>query len=126
MRKITEIGIPVIITLHDQRLITGGCHTSLDCREFQSGCKNCPKISYLLRPKVRRNSKDLHNFFNNSYQNLQVTAPSNFMKRQSSKSSIMSYRNLTFLPNHIPRYVNNKMPKTAEKKYFINCTIDGS
>jgi len=120
MRKITEIGIPVIITLHDQRLITGGCHTSLDCREFQSGCKNCPKISYLLRPKVRRNSKDLHNFFNNSYQNLQLTAPSNFMISQASKSSIMGSRNVTFLPNPIPRYVHNKMPKTlvASKSIF--------
>lgn len=86
LRKIIEIGIPVVITLHDQRLITGGCHASLDCRQFENGCKKCPKVSRLLHSRVRKNSKDLHKLFNNCYDNLKLTTPSKFMVTQASKA----------------------------------------
>ena len=112
LRKIIEIGIPVVITLHDQRLITGGCHASLDCSKFQSGCKKCPKVSRLLHSSVRKNARDLRQLFNSDYQNLKLTTPSNFMVSQATKSWIMSSQKVTFLPNSIPRYVNNKLPRS--------------
>jgi glycosyltransferase involved in cell wall biosynthesis len=120
LRKIIETGLPVVVTLHDQRLITGGCHASLDCSEFQSGCKKCPKVSRLLHSNVRKNARDLRKLFNNDYQNLKLTTPSNFMVSQASKSWIMSSQKVTFLPNSIPRYVNDKLPKSkvASKSIF--------
>ena len=115
LQKITKLGIPVVITLHDQRLTTGGCHYSLDCREFQSGCNNCPKVSHLLRSKVRRNSRDLRELFTNNYQNIKLTAPSNFMVSQAAKSSIMSSQKVIFLPNLIPKYMNYNKSKNRIK-----------
>ena len=117
LRKILEIGIPVVITLHDQRLATGGCHYSLDCRKFQSGCNNCPKVSHLLRSKVRQNSRDLRKFFANSYPGMTLTAPSNFMVNEASKSSILSSQKVVFLPNSIPKHMNyNKTKNKIESK----------
>jgi glycosyltransferase involved in cell wall biosynthesis len=113
LRKIVELGIPVVITLHDQRLATGGCHYSLDCRKFQSGCNNCPKVNHLLRFKVHQNSRDLHKLFANTYQNIKLTAPSNFMVSEASKSSILSSQKVIFLPNSIPKHMN---PNKAENK----------
>ena len=112
LQKIIETGVPVVVTLHDQRLITGGCHASLDCRKFENGCKKCPKVNRLLHYNVRKNAKDLRQLFNNGYQNLKLTTPSNFMVSQASKSWIMSSQKVTFLPNPIPRYVNNKLPRS--------------
>ena len=112
LRKIIETGVPVVVTLHDQRLITGGCHASLDCSKFQSGCKKCPKVSRLLHSSVRKNARDLRQLFNSDYQNLKLTTPSNFMVSQATKSWIMSSQKVTFLPNSIPRYVNNKLPRS--------------
>ena len=112
LQKIIEIGIPVVVTLHDQRLITGGCHASLDCRKFENGCKKCPLVSRLLHSSVRKNSRDSRHLFNNSYQNLKLTTPSNFMVSQASKSWIMSSQKVTFLPNPIPKYEHNKVSKS--------------
>lgn len=114
LRKIIEIGIPVVITLHDQRLITGGCHASLDCRQFENGCKKCPKVSRLLHSRVRKNSKDLHKLFNNCYDNLKLTTPSKFMVTQASKSWVMSSQKVIFLPNPIPKYEQTQVLKAID------------
>jgi glycosyltransferase involved in cell wall biosynthesis len=112
LRKIIEIGIPVVITLHDQRLITGGCHASLDCSEFLSGCKKCPMVSRLFHSSVRKNSRDSRQLFNIRRQNLKLTTPSNFMVSQASKSWIMSSQKVTFLPNPIPKYEHDEESKS--------------
>jgi glycosyltransferase involved in cell wall biosynthesis len=112
LRKIIETGVPVVVTLHDQRLITGGCHASLNCSEFQSGCKKCPMVSQLLHSSIRKNARDLRQLFSNRYQNLKLTTPSNYMVNQASKSWIMSSQKVTFLPNSIPKYVNHNLPKS--------------
>lgn len=112
LRKIIETGVPVVVTLHDQRLITGGCHASLNCSEFQSGCKKCPMVSQLLHSSIRKNARDLRQLFSNRYQNLKLTTPSNYMVNQASNSWIMSSQIVTFLPNSIPKYVNHNLPKS--------------
>lgn len=40
----------VVFTLHDARLATGGCHTTLSCLEFKNLCKQCPasRLDYLV------------------------------------------------------------------------------
>jgi glycosyltransferase involved in cell wall biosynthesis len=119
LRKIIEIGIPIVVTLHDQRLITGGCHTSLDCRKFENGCKKCPMVSPLLHSKIRKNSRGLRQLFNASYHNLRLTTPSNFMVSQASKSWIMSSQKVTFLPNPITKYGHNNEPRAILKSKNI-------
>jgi len=111
LQKIILLGIPIVITLHDERLITGGCHYSLDCGQFHTACKKCPKINPLLRHKVRKNSKELGQLFNNSHKNLKLATPSNFMVRQALRSSIMKSQNVIFLPNPIPNYIQSKGPR---------------
>jgi glycosyltransferase involved in cell wall biosynthesis len=34
--------LPIVWTLHDMNTITGGCHYSLSCYNYQGGCPNCP------------------------------------------------------------------------------------
>ena len=47
--SVKDLGIlgkdfPLVFTLHDERLLTGGCHITLGCEKFISGCKNCPAV----------------------------------------------------------------------------------
>lgn len=45
IKTYSDAGYRVILTLHDQRYFTGGCHYSFDCQQYESGCKKCPLIS---------------------------------------------------------------------------------
>jgi glycosyltransferase involved in cell wall biosynthesis len=35
---------PVVLNVHDERLLTGACHITFDCSRYLSGCKKCPQI----------------------------------------------------------------------------------
>ena len=43
--KILGERFPLVFTLHDERLLTGGCHMTLGCNQFLTGCVNCPAVS---------------------------------------------------------------------------------
>lgn len=47
-------GLPIVYTLHDVWCSTAVCHLNGTCQGSASGCKECPIVSPLLRPMVRR------------------------------------------------------------------------
>jgi len=44
-----------IIKAADDWYLTGGCHYSMDCQQWQTGCTNCPHMNALGRLVVRAN-----------------------------------------------------------------------
>jgi glycosyltransferase involved in cell wall biosynthesis len=48
-----------VITLHDERFFTGGCHQSHGCLKFVSGCQNCPQVQPVFRPLVEKQRSEL-------------------------------------------------------------------
>jgi glycosyltransferase involved in cell wall biosynthesis len=48
-----------VITLHDERFYTGGCHQSHGCLKFVGGCQNCPQVQPVFRPLVERQRSEL-------------------------------------------------------------------
>ena len=49
---------PLVFTLHDERLLTGGCHMTLGCNRFLTGCRECPAVS-LNRSLIARKKGEL-------------------------------------------------------------------
>ena len=103
LQKLLASGVPVVVTMHDQRLMTGGCHVTLDCDQFKYGCHSCPRITNILRSSIRRNSKTFRKFFSEIYPNLQLVAPSRFMIGESAKSQILEKQEVLFVSNPIPQ-----------------------
>lgn len=48
-----------VVTLHDERFYTGGCHQSHGCLKFVSGCQNCPQVQPLFRLLVEKQKSEL-------------------------------------------------------------------
>lgn len=46
MDQLEQLGrkLPLVFTMHDQRLITGGCHVTYGCKNFTQGCNSCPAV----------------------------------------------------------------------------------
>jgi glycosyltransferase involved in cell wall biosynthesis len=49
---------PTIFVAHDCRLATGGCHVTLGCEQFKSGCKNCPAAKIKTLSSISKTSLD--------------------------------------------------------------------
>jgi hypothetical protein len=44
----------IVITLHDQRLLTGGCHYSQECTQYKRKCSECPQVRSAFRKFVEK------------------------------------------------------------------------
>jgi glycosyltransferase involved in cell wall biosynthesis len=82
---------PVIWTLHDEHLFTGGCHYSESCRGFETDCSNCPLLAESSLPDIASHSlKAKLNAFQQFQPKMKVVAPSQWMVNKASKSSLLS------------------------------------
>jgi glycosyltransferase involved in cell wall biosynthesis len=99
LRTIRKIKKPIVWTLRDMWLMTGGCHHSFECSKYQGYCAKCPVLgssrdydlsSYILRYKRRTISDKIY-----------YVAISNWLKDVASKSSLLKGMNIRVIHNGI-------------------------
>lgn len=71
-----------VITLHDERFYTGGCHQSHGCLKFVSGCQNCPQVQPIFRPLVERQKSALREIIREDV-NVFFVCPSTWILRRA-------------------------------------------
>ena len=97
--KFLNAGFPVVLTMHDQRIFTGGCHYSFECQGFQKNCNDCPIISAGLKhwpSRVIKKAKRLPNTLDSKFH---LIAPSNWMLEQAQNSTLVGSSRIHFVPN---------------------------
>jgi len=100
LRDLLSLGFRVVITLHDERFFTGGCHYSLQCSNFTDTCSNCP-----LTPKssfqfiIKRNHRNLKRLVETYDRQLTFVAPSQWIMNQAKMSSILHNAHVIHQPN---------------------------
>lgn len=84
LRKLSK-EFPIVFTMHDERLLTGGCHNHLDCAEFNSGCGNCPALRLPISKRVRKARIQSERLIHEN--NVRITSPSNWLKKEVEEST---------------------------------------
>ncbi|MEZ7497295.1 glycosyltransferase [Flavobacterium sp. Arc3] len=108
----------IVWTLHDSFIFTGGCHTTYDCLGYQNSCGAC---NYLNSEKENDISKKLWKKkfkYLHDYGNINLTAPSNWMKICAESSSIFKNKNVTCIPNLIDTEIYTAKSKVDSKSFF--------
>jgi len=114
--KLSKIGYNVVVTLHDQRLFTGGCHYAFDCKGFESVCKNCPQAPITLSPLVSRNIRRSRKLASLGLK-LFVIAPSRWMQDQVIKSQIVPPAQIRYVPNSLgPNFSSGLVARKSPSK----------
>ncbi len=88
---------PTIFHIHDARLMTGGCHFTLDCDSYLEGCIKCPATK-TMRPFVRKSFLNSEIIFQSS-RPYALIFPSRWLERKFQSSSI--YVNATVKTNSL-------------------------
>lgn len=100
----------VVITLHDERLYTGGCHYSLECNGFKTNCGKCPEVPLLLESIPRRNHSRTKVALDLSAQNVKVVAPSHWISERLKSSKLGEKAVIRVIPNCLvleaPKFLN--------------------
>jgi glycosyltransferase involved in cell wall biosynthesis len=104
-QELSRINKPIVITLHDLRLITGGCHAEIDCNKYQIGCTACPKVYKSFRPNVAKGKERLTSAIQNS-SNITLVSPSEWLSSRILMSG--------FFPKSKVKVINNPVPHNFE------------
>jgi len=97
--KLNKMGFPIIITLHDQRTMTGGCHYALDCNNFEKECANCPQLRRGQRGIPQLTWRRAKHTFEKMNSKFALIAPSNWMLQEARRSSLLKNIWIEFIPN---------------------------
>ena len=82
---------PIVFTLHEMSMLTGGCSYAYDCRGFEKQCGNCPQLGnrqsndFSRRSWMRKNEA----YTQRDSANLHFAADSHWIASQAAKSSLL-------------------------------------
>lgn len=98
---------PVIVTLHDQRFFTGGCHYSFSCTGFQNECRSCPQVRLPFRalPKRELAHNKMASLGNGQ---IKFISPSRWLADLARKSSLLANHAIHVIENPIPQEIFNQ------------------
>ena len=93
--------VPIVITLHDQRFFTGGCHYSFECDGFIGDCKECPQVRSIFDVIPEKSLKKSINAFE-KMRNLEAIAPSKWLADLALKSRVLGKNKVWTVANPVP------------------------
>lgn len=95
--------IPIVWTLHDMNLFTGGCHYDSHCGGFKSGCGSCPILKsdkrFDLSYAIHREKRAL--FENLPKAALTLVSPSKWLANLAVESAFFADQIIRVIPNGI-------------------------
>ena len=97
--RLQKAGYKIMMTLHDERIFTGGCHYALECRGFESGCKSCPFIPPTLKSVPSRNLRKANKVLTSDQNRITVIAPSSWIAQEFAKSLFAESLRIAVIPN---------------------------
>ncbi len=100
--QIINSGKKLFITLHDERMFTGGCHYSRNCESFIKSCERCPQATIFGKKLVSESQKKSIQIFS-STRNVQIIAPSHWIKEKAHRSKALKNCKIEVIRNPIPQ-----------------------
>lgn len=103
----------VFVTLHDERVFTGGCHYTRDCDKFISICDGCPQSRVISNALIVRSQQKLIQTFSNRNR-VRFVAPSKWIKDEALKSTVLAGSQISVVRNPVPE-IFFKIRKIADE-----------
>lgn len=100
LKKLAQLGKPIVWTLHDMWAFTGGCHYSGGCQNFKAQCGDC---SFLKAPSASDLSHQIWLKKNRIFKGLdiQFVACSRWLAEVAKSSALLAGRDVRPIPNPI-------------------------
>lgn len=122
IRRLSELGKPVVWTLHDMWAFTGGCHYSRGCNHFEQSCGNCP---YLNRPSNNDLSHRIWSRKQRLYPpGIQYVTCSEWLAGVARSSSLLTNYPVTSVPNPIDVSLFRVIDEEQKRNFWLSKGIN--
>jgi glycosyltransferase involved in cell wall biosynthesis len=108
--KLSTDSKKVILTLHDERLFTGGCHYSGECTGYQNSCKNCPLVRGVFKALPQYSLKTTLKSLQSANQ-IEFVTPSSWLAEKAHLSAALKARSIHVISNPIPEIFSPTLGK---------------
>ena len=98
-RELLLQGFRLVFTLHDMRLLTGGCHYSLNCHNYLKSCDSCPFLPSFFRGIPPRNLANFRELLTQFSTQIELICPSVWLQTLAVESQILPKESIHFIPN---------------------------
>ena len=91
----------VVWTLHDMWPITGGCHYSGSCKEFQNSCSSCPAVIGAFQRSIESQLSLKIEIAKSFASKLSIVSPSSWLAKLAQSSRTFKGKHITVIPNPV-------------------------
>lgn len=114
LHKIIDLGKPIVWTLHDQWLFTGGCHYTSGCNGYLDKCTHCPQL-------VNDETQLPRHFFKKKRELLKkmnpvIVTPSRWLADTLKQDTFFQNIRVEVIPNSIDTSVYINIPKKTARE----------
>jgi glycosyltransferase involved in cell wall biosynthesis len=100
IKDLLKLNKPIVWTMHDSWLFTGGCHLPYNCQKFKNECNSCEALGSTkkkdLSNKIFRIKKDVFKKLK-----INVITPSNWLASNAKMSELLKGHSINVIPNPI-------------------------
>jgi len=114
---------PIVVTLHEMSMFTGGCSYSFGCRKFENSCGRCPQLKHSRSNDLTRLGWRLRKEAYLNHRNLRFVADSHWVAREARKSSVLRYHPVTVIHYGLDTGVFRPLDR-EHSKAFIGLQAD--
>ncbi len=101
LKDLKKITAPIVWTMHDNWVFTGGCHIKWDCKKFTRQCGACPVLgSHRENDLSRKTFMKKRRFFSKK-NNIAFVGVSRWMANEARNSTLLKGADIFHLPNTI-------------------------
>lgn len=121
LAEILKTGKQVYWFMHDMFPITGGCHHSFECKEYEQKCGSCPYLKNTNQKDFSFRQLNKKKKLLKKYRNLSFVAPSRWLYECAKYSGISKECGVRVF--HVPNLLDSKNFKPMDK-YFCRIALN--
>ena len=101
IEDIVRIKAPIVWSLHDNWVFTGGCHIMWDCKKYQDACGACPRLGSSKENDLSRKIFNRKQKTFSQIGNITIVGVSQWLNDCSKNSTLLKDKKHINLPNPI-------------------------
>jgi glycosyltransferase involved in cell wall biosynthesis len=116
IKQLLTLGKPIVFFMHDMWTITGGCHHSFECRNYETGCEYCPMFKRGNKTTFASKEFNIKKALFSKHKNVHFISPSKWLADAAFKSGLTRDKNIFHIPNIIDEHFFKPFNKKTAKE----------
>lgn len=116
INDLLKINKPIVWSMHDNVLFTGGCHIKWECEKYKQHCESCPRLNSHQKKDISYYVFERKKKVFSRKKSMKVVGLSNWIANCARQSELLSKFDIVCLPNLIDVQAYHPLDKILAKQ----------